>query len=538
MTSQIHAPEDQDHARRAQQNQAQLIASLKPHYDFIVCGAGSSGSVVARRLAENPDAQVLLIEAGGSDDRDAVLDPAQWPTNLGGERDWGFVAEPNPHLNGRALSMSMGKVLGGGSSINVMLWSRGHRRDWDYFAAESGDPAWGYAAVLDIYRSMENWQGAPDPEFRGSEGPVWVQPTADPSPVARAMLDAAGQIGIPTFDSPNGRMMEGPGGAALTDVLVRNGRRHSLFRAYVHPWLDRPNLTVLTDTVVRRVVLDGRKAIGVEIVRDGRVEVVGARTEVVLSLGAINTPRVLMHSGIGDQAELKRFSIPLVQHLPGVGQNLQDHVSFGCIWEYAEPVAHNGGSEATLYWKSRPELESPDLLFCQLGFPVPSPETAARGTPEHGWTMFAGLAQPASRGQVRLQDADPLAPLAIDANMLSHPDDVKAAIACVELCRELGNAPAFRPLVRGEALPGNLDGAALEQFIRDAAVTYWHQSGTARMGRDAMAVVDGALKVHEIDGLRIADGSIMPRIVTGNTQAPCAVIGERAARLLRDAHGL
>jgi len=247
---------------------------------------------------------------------------------------------------------------------------------------------------------------------------------------------------------------------------------------------------------------------------------------------------VLMHSGIGDQAELKRFSIPVVQHLPGVGQNLQDHVSFGCIWEYAEPVAHNGGSEATLYWKSRPELESPDLLFCQLGFPVPSPETAARGTPEHGWTMFAGLAQPASRGQVRLQDADPLAPLAIDANMLSHQDDVKAAIACVELCRELGNAPAFRPLVRGEAMPGDLGGPALEQFVRDAAVTYWHQSGTARMGRDAMAVVDGALKVHEIDGLRIADGSIMPRIATGNTQAPCAIIGERAARLLRDAYGL
>ena len=531
--------EDQDLARRARENQERLRAELKPSYDFIVCGAGASGSVVARRLAENSEAQVLLIEAGGSDEAESVLDPAQWPVNLGSERDWGFQAEPNAHLNGRALSMSMGKGLGGGSSINVMVWAHGHCSDWDFFAAETGDAGWGYDNVLNIYRRIENWRGAPDPRYRGSSGPVWVQPAPDPSPVARAMLGAARELGIPTFDHPNGEMMEGAGGAAITDMLVRDGRRQSLYRAYTRPLLDRPNLTVLTETTVRRVIVKGRRATGVEVLREGRVITIEARAEVVLSLGAIQTPKVLMHSGIGDHAELTSFGIPVVQDLPGVGQNLQDHVSFGCLWEYAEPLApRNSGSEATLYWKSRPELDAPDILFCQVEFPVPSERTAARGAPAHGWTMFAGLAHPASRGRLRLQSADPLAPLAIEANMMSDPADMRTATACVELCRALGNAAAFRPLIRGEAMPGDLSGKALEEFIRDAAVTYWHQSCTARMGRDSLSVVDGSLRVYGIDGLRVADASVMPRVTTGNTQAPCAIIGERAAELIRKAQRL
>ncbi|MET3711913.1 choline dehydrogenase [Sphingomonas trueperi] len=534
-----HANHDdaQDFQRRAAENQARLTAELKSAYDFIVCGAGASGSVVARRLAENEAVQVLLIEAGGSDEAEAVLDPALWPTNLGSERDWGFTAEPNPHLNGRALPMSMGKGLGGGSSINVMVWARGHRSDWDHFAEEAGDERWNYQNVLDIYRRIENWQGAPDPLRRGTNGPVWVQPAADPSPVAHALLDAANELGIPSYDSPNGRMMEGEGGVAISDMLVRDGRRHSLFRAYVHPYLDRPNLTVVTGTTVERIAFEGNRAVGVDIVRGGQRQRIGAAHEVVLSMGAMQTPKVLMHSGIGDEAELARVGIPVRQHLPGVGANLQDHVSFGCTWEYAEPIApRNSGSEATLYWKSRPELTAPDLLFCQVEFPVPSERTAARGVPEHGWTMFAGLARPHSRGRLRLTSADASAPLQIDANMLSDPADLQAALACVELCRDLGNAEAFRPLVRGEAMPGKLSREALKEYVRDAAVTYWHQTCTAKMGRDSMSVVDGVLRVYGIEGLRIADGSIMPRVATGNTQAPCAIIGEQAAASLRAAH--
>lgn len=505
---------------------------LRRVYDFIVCGAGAAGSVIARRLSDNPAVSVLLIEAGDRDEDEAVMNPALWPTNLGTARDWGFQAEPNPHLGGRTLPMSMGRGLGGGSSINVMVWARGHRTDWDYFAKEAGDAKWGYEAVLDIYRRMENWQGAPDPKYRGDAGPVWVQPAQNPSPIAGALLDAAVSLGIPRFDSPNGRMMETAGGAAITDMLVRDGQRSSLYRAYVHPIIDRPNLTVLTGALVRRVLLDGARAAGVEFERGGEILSVMAGSEVILSTGAINTPKLLMLSGIGDRQQLADHGIPVACHLPGVGQGLQDHVSFGCTWEYREPIAPQAsGSEATLYWKSRPDLEAPDLLFCQVEFPVPSERTAALGVPEHGWTMFAGLAQPKSRGEVRLRSADPAKAPWVDPKMLSDPRDLEAARACVRLCRDLGNDAAFSPYVKREVIPGT--GAVLDdQFIRDAAVTYWHQCGTARMGTDDLSVVDGALAVHGIDNLRVADGSIFPKVTTGNTQAPCAVVGERASEIL------
>ena len=526
-------------AARVAANQAQRLSNLRKTYDFIVCGAGSSGSVLARRLAENPAVHVLLIEAGGSDDRPSVMEPAAWPTNLGSETDWGFVAEPNPELNGRAMPMSMGKVLGGGSSINVGVWARGHRSDWDYFAQESGDESWGYESVLGLYLEIENWQGAPDPLYRGTGGPVFVQPTPDPGPAALAMLDAALELGIPTYDSPNGQMMEGDGGCAISDVLTRNGKRHSIFRAFTYPYLDRPNLTLLTRTQVNRVIVQNGRAVGVEAVRDGVVERFDAAHEVILSLGAIMTPTVLMRSGIGDEDDLRAADIKVLHHLPGVGRNLQDHVSFGCIWEYREPIApRNSGSEATLYWKSDPALSEPDLLFCQVEFPVPSPEAAGLGVPEHGWTMFAGLAHPKSRGRVRLSSGDLLSLPRIELNTFSHPDDLRAAVACVQLCRDLGNTRAFEPLVAREAMPGPLGQADMERYVRDAAVTYWHQTCSAKMGQDALSVVDGSLRVYGVEGLRIADGSVMPRVATGNTMAPCTIIGEKASRYIRAAHGV
>ena len=352
------------------------------------------------------------------------------------------------------------------------------------------------------------------------------------------MLAAAKELGIPRFDSPNGKMMEGEGGAALSDMLVRDGRRQSIFRSYVSPWLGRLNLTVVTETLVRRMLFDGRRAVGVEIEQGGQIRSIAAGAEVVVCTGAINTPKLLMLSGLGERSELDRLGIPLASHIPGVGQNLQDHVSFGCTWETHEPMpARNSGSEATLYWKSRPDLDAPDLLFCQVEFPVPSERTAARGVPANGWTMFAGLAQPQSRGRVRLRSTDVSAAPIVDANMMSHPADIEAARSCIKLCRELGNAEAFRPYAKREAIPGEGSNAD-DSFIRDAAVTYWHQCGTARMGLDDMAVVDASLAVQGVEGLRIADGSILPRVTTGNTQAPCAVVGERAAQMLRDRHRL
>src|SRR6267378_1335993 len=302
----------EDFAERARINQSKLSSEMNSQYDFIICGSGSAGSVVARRLAENPEVSVLLIEAGGDDNVPSVTEPGQWFLNLGSERDWNFWAEPNPHLNGRAIPMNMGKVLGGGSSINVMAWMRGHRNDWDFFATEAGDPAWSYESILSVYRRIEDWGGAPDRDRRGVGGPVFVQPAPDPHPIASATVEAARSVGVPTFDSPNGRMMEGEGGCSLMDVLIRSARRRSVFRAYTFPFMDRPNLTVLTQSQVIKVTFGRRRATGVELVHQGKHHRIGVGREIVLSLGAINTPKVLMHSGIGDQSALRSFGIPVV----------------------------------------------------------------------------------------------------------------------------------------------------------------------------------------------------------------------------------
>jgi choline dehydrogenase len=419
-----------------------------------------------------------------------------------------------------------------------MVWARGHKNDWDFFAQEADESAWSYDSVLQIYRRIEDWQGAPDPDYRGTGGPVFVQPAPDPSPIAPAMVQAARSAGIPTFGSHNGQMMEGVGGASIADVRIRDGKRLSTFRSYIFPYRDRPNLTVLTGALVTRVTFAGKSATGVEIVYDGRGVCIDANSEVVLCLGAINTPKVLMQSGIGDQHELRRLGIPVVQHLPGVGQNFQDHVAIGCVWEYQRPlVPRNNAAEATLFWKSSPALDTPDLQVCQAEVPVCSAETAARFNPPPGsWTLYGGVVRPESRGRIRLTGPNPCDLVRIEANMLSRTQDMKAAIACVELCREIGNSAELRPYTKREVMPGNLKGAALENFIRDAANTYHHQTCTAKMGRDSLSVVDGQLNVYEIEKLRIADGSIMPRVITGNTMAACVVIGERAGEILRRKH--
>src|SRR5260370_2784536 len=258
-------PAAAEFAERVRLNQQTLRAGLKPQYDVIVCGGGACGSVVARRLAENPAVSVLLLEAGGDDDVPSVMEADQWPLNLGSERDWNFHARADPHLHGRSIPLNMGKVLGGGSSINAMAWARGHQSDWDFFASEAGDPAWGYASVLQLYRRIEDWHGAPDPQYRGTGGPVFVQPAPDPNPIAPALLEGARSVGIPTFEHQNGRLMEGEGGAAIFDMLVRAGKRQSASRSYAFPSMDRPNLTVLTHALATRLSFACRRATRVSL---------------------------------------------------------------------------------------------------------------------------------------------------------------------------------------------------------------------------------------------------------------------------------
>jgi choline dehydrogenase len=521
----------EEFAKRVRDNQTKLRSDLKSRYDFIVCGSGSSGSVVAGRLAANPNVSVLLLEAGGSDETELITNPNRWPMTLGSELDWGFVAAPNSNLNGRAIPYSMGKVLGGGSSINVLTWSRGHRVDWNFYASESREPSWGYEAILDLYRRrIERWVGNPDPQYRGTSGTIHVQPPTDPHPFSVALLAGAESLGLQRFPNSNGQMMEGPGGCAFIDELVRDGKRQSIFRSYVYPIMDQPNITVLTGAMVARIQFAGKRATGIEFVYEGKTICAQATREVILSLGAINTPKLLMQSGLGDEKELKRLGIPVLHALSGVGRNLQDHVSFGCMWENAgKPAPNTPRSETSCFWKTRDALEAPNFYVYSHGGPDLTPENAARFKPPVAcWSLSAGM-RPNSRGAIHLTGPDPADPVSIDANYLGDPQDLKDLIAGSSMAREIGNSAALHPFTGREVAPGSLRGAELEQFIRDGLVTHWHQCGTAKMGHDAMSVVDGKLKVHGVEGLRIADASILPRVTTGNTMAPCVVIGEKAA---------
>ena len=259
-----------------------------------------------------------------------------------------------------------------------MAWARGHRNDWDFFASEAGNKAWGYDSVLDIYRRIEDWHGTPDPDRRGTGGPVFVAPPNDPNPIAVAAVDGAQSIGLPIYENSNGRMMEGPGGASIFDIGPATVR-DSVFRSYVFPYLDRPNLTVYTGALVTRLLIERDTVTGVEFIHDGRVARVAAASEVVLSLGAVHTPKVLMQSGIGDSTELRRHGIALVQHLPGVGRNFQDHPRIDCVWEYTRPLApRNNASEMTVFWKSDPALDTPDIQLSQIEFALSSEENTAR----------------------------------------------------------------------------------------------------------------------------------------------------------------
>ena len=530
----LQALADELDAIRANQNERS--AKLKASYDYVVVGTGSAACALVGRLATRKEASILMIEAGDWDVAPSVMDPSVWFTNLGSDRDWKDVALPSASTNNRAIPEHMGRVVGGGSSINATIWARPFKADLEHWAEASGDRAWGYESGLQLSRRMETWQGAPDARYRGKNGPVWCQPAKDPHPVAPALLAACRTLGYPVFADQNGAREEGGIGFALMNQIIRDGRRQSMARAYLYPVLSRPNVTVLVNTHVDRLTIAGTRATGVQIATASGPKTIGANTEVIVSAGGINTPKLLMLSGIGDEAQLRQHGIKTLVNAKEVGRNFQDHILHGgCIWEPKEHIPHrNSAANAAGFLKSQSSLVSPDVNLVQIELPYASEVVGKEyAPPPTSWALCAGLVAPKSRGEIRLRSGNPADRPLVDARFMSHPDDVKALAFGIEVCREIGNSPAMKDFVKREVAPGKtLTGKAMEDFVRNGATTYFHQAGSCRMGKDAEAVVDGKLRVNGIQGLRIADSSIMPRIAGVATMATCALIGERMADIL------
>jgi choline dehydrogenase len=502
-------------------------------FDVIVCGAGAAGSTAAGLLAADPGLRVLLLEAGPADADERVSDPDRWPENFGSERDWGYVTEPVAHADGRRLRYSMGRGLGGGSSINVCVWSRGHQRDWDEFAASCADPRWGYRSALGAYRALETWRGAPDPGRRGTAGPVHVQPAQPLHPFFAAMLAGAGSAGLRRYGSPNGEMAEHGSGCAVRDEIIERGTRRSPYRALVVPRLGQPNLTVRTGVLVTKVVFEGHRAVGVEAVAGGRPVRVRATREVVLSLGAVQTPKVLMQSGLGPARQLAPLGIEVLENLPGVGANLDDHLVFGCVWE-AGPgeLPPPPRSQVACSWGTDSPRGAPKFLMYAGATAFMSPEAEQRWSrPERAVSFLVGM-RLRSRGSVRLAAASPAVPPVIQTGYFDEPDDLTDAVAAYRFAEAIARGEAMRPYRGPHVIPDGARDDEVAAYLRAASRTFWHQCGTARMGSGDGAVVDSELRVRGVDGLRVADASVLPRVTSGNTMAPCVLIGYHAAHFV------
>jgi len=502
--------------------------------DYVVVGAGSSGCVVTHRLVlGDPDATTLLLEAGGPDDHPDIHDPRSVLKLWGSDLDWKYTTEPQGGLNGRRLMISRGKVLGGCSSIYAMLYVRGNRRDFDHWNY-LGNQGWSYAQVLPLFKKSESFlPGASD--YHGGEGPLSVTPIPDPSPVAVAFTQAVTELGYggPDWDF-NGPQQE-EGGGLYQVTITPAGQRASTAVAFLKPVLSQPNLQVQTHAQVTRILLEGSRAVGVEYLKDGRLNHVRAHREVILCAGAFDSPRLLMLSGLGPAAELGKFGIPVVVDLPGVGQNLQDHLLLPLIFtSKTELPIPTFIAEAGLFVRTRPGIEqsSPDLQYhFSAGIPAFIPPQLGITDPTFFFVPI--LAQPHSRGRVGLHSRDPLAPPLLDPQYLSCEADVRVFLTGIQLAREIAQTQAFQPFTKAEITPGiHTSEAEQRQFIRNVASTVWHPVGTCKMGWDALAVVDPELRVHGVEGLRVADASVMPTITSGNTNAACLMIGEKAAALI------
>ncbi len=499
-------------------------------FDYVVIGAGSAGSVIAARLSEDRSIRVLLLESGPPDTKPEIGAPPAWPALWGSEIDYAYDTVPQMGTAGFTHNWPRGHTLGGSSSINAMVYLRGHPNDFDSWA-EAGCTGWDYESVLPYFRRMETVP-AGDSRYRGTHGPMLPAPagTELANPLSQVFLDAAIASGFPPTGDFNGTDAEGAG---WHDLSICGGTRQSTAAAYLHPVRDRPNLTVMTDSRAHKLRFVGSHCVGVDLVQSGRELTVYAEAEVVISAGAVDSPRLLLLSGIGPAAELGAAGVGVIHDLPGVGRNLHDHPLCGVVYEAAQPIpaGRTNHAEASLLWRSSAALAGPDMQLMFIHVPFHPPHLAA---PANSFTLAVATV-PEARGSVRLAGPDPVTPPLIDPNYLGAESDMRRMVHGVEVAREIAAAEPFAPWRAREVLPGPdaTDEAALRHFVARGTGTYYHPVGSCAMGVGPDAVVGPDLRVHGLTGVRVADASIMPRLVPVNTNAAAMMIGEKAADLLR-----
>lgn len=526
-------------------------------FDFVIIGAGSAGSTLANRLSADPSLSVCLIEAGPRDKNPLIHIPLGILWMMRSKTlNWNYYTEPQQALNNRKLFWPRGKTLGGCSSSNAMCYTRGHAADYDLWR-DLGNQGWGYQDVLPYFRKLENYEPAEN-EFHGKGGPLNVAELRVKNPICQAFIDSAVEAGYPRNDDFSGQEQEG---VEFYKVTQKNGERWSAARAYLHPVMHRHNLTILTEAQVTRVVLAGKTATGVEVQHKGKLVRIEAKREVILSGGAINSPQVLMLSGVGPKGELEKHGIEVKHELPGVGQNLQDHLDVMVVTRSRWPVSYGltpstlikgllvdgprylfgrrgmlstNGAESGGFLKSDDAQLVPDLQFHLTPVPLSNHSLNIRFMLHHGYSLHVCDLRPKSRGHIGLKSANPLDKALIQPNYLSHPDDLATMIRAVKVAKKILGGKPFDRFRGKEDVPGFElnDDAAIERFIRSHAETIYHPVGTCKMGSDSLSVVDERLKVHGIQQLRVVDASIMPTLVGGNTNVPTIMIAEKAAEMI------
>lgn len=524
-------------------------------YDYIIVGGGSAGCVLANRLSTDSQVKVLLLEAGKPDKHPFIHMPAGFAKMTSGPFTWGYSTVPQKHANNREIPYAQGRVIGGGSSINAEVFTRGHPTDYDRWATEEGCPGWSFAEVQPYFVRSENNEvlsGA----YHGIDGPLGVSNQRDPAPATRAFVQSCQQLGMPYNPDFNGATQAGAGFYQLT---VKDGKRCSAAVGYLKPALQRPNLTLRTEIQTRRIVFEKNRAVGVELVQRDNTEIIRANREIIVSAGAIGSPKLLLLSGVGSADALRKLGIEVVADLPGVGENFSDHFGVDIVYELSGAYSYDkynkpwwaawAGLQYLLFKSgpvvsniveggaftfSDPALSVPDLQFHFLagaGVEAGVPAIASGS----GCTMNSYVVRPKSRGSVKLQSADFRKQPLIDPNFIADPDDLRVAAEGVRISREIMRQQAFAKYIRREHFPGErVSGTnALKEYVKQYGRTSYHPNGTCKMGQDAMAVIDPQLKVHGIEGLRVIDSSIFPSLMGSNTNAPTIMVAEKGADLLR-----